>query len=166
METGCSRRERAEDSSPSPGAKVRTKSSWIAALLIGAAACGPFTTGGSASDEGATTTIPPDGGTAQSDAPQLDGGTSDAYATGSALVALHLTGGLATDSPTYREGLKFLIANQRNDGSWFVASRSKPFQKYFETGFPHKEDQFISSAATSWAVTAMALSCEKPTSRP
>jgi hypothetical protein len=56
---------------------VRTKKSWIAALLIGAAACGPFTTGGSASDEGATTTTPADGGTAQSDAPQVDAGTSN-----------------------------------------------------------------------------------------
>lgn len=59
---------------------MRTKSSWIAALLIGAAACGPFTTGGSASDEGATTTTPVDGGTAQSDTPQLDGGTSNGNA--------------------------------------------------------------------------------------
>jgi hypothetical protein len=49
-------------------------------LLIGAAACGPFTTGGSASDEGATTTTPADGGTAQSDAPQIDGGTSNGNA--------------------------------------------------------------------------------------
>jgi len=75
--SGCGRSERAEDSSPSPGAKVRTKSSWVAALLIGAAACGPFTTGNSPSDEGATTTTPADGGTAQSDAPQIDGGTSN-----------------------------------------------------------------------------------------
>jgi squalene cyclase len=91
--------------------------------------------------------------------PQLDGGASDAYATGSALVALHLAGGLATDSPHYRGGLRFLIANQRDDGSWFVASRSKPFQPYFESGFPYGKDQFISMAASSWAVTALALAC-------
>lgn len=90
---------------------------------------------------------------------QLDGGTSDAYATGSALVALHLAGRLATDSPAYRGGLKFLIADQREDGSWFVASRSKPFQPYFESGFPHGKDQFISMAATSWAVAALSLAC-------
>lgn len=90
---------------------------------------------------------------------QLDGGKSDAYATGSALVALNLAGGLATDSPVYRGGLKFLIADQRGDGSWFVASRSKPFQPYFESGFPHGKDQFISMAATSWAVTALAMAC-------
>ena len=92
---------------------------------------------------------------------QLDGGTSDAYATGSALVALRWAGRLATDSPVYRGGLRFLIADQREDGSWFVASRSKPFQPYFESGFPHGKDQFISMAATSWAVTALSLACPK-----
>lgn len=90
---------------------------------------------------------------------QLDGGTSDAYATGSALVALHQAGGLATDDPAYRNGLQFLIASQRDDGSWFVASRSKPFQPYFESGFPYGKDQFISMAASGWAVTALALAC-------
>ena len=92
---------------------------------------------------------------------QLDGGTADAYATATALVGLHLAGGLATDSPAYRAGLRFLIASQREDGSWFVASRSKPFQPYFESGFPHGKDQFISMAASSWSVMAMALACPK-----
>jgi len=92
---------------------------------------------------------------------QLDGGTSDAYATGSALVALHLAGRLATDSPAYRGGLRFLVADQRGDGSWFVASRSKPFQPYFESGFPYGKDQFISMAASSWAVTALSLACPR-----
>src|SRR4029077_4688622 len=86
---------------------------------------------------------------------QLDGGQSDAYATGPALVALHLAGRVSTNSPAYRDGLRFLIADQRRDGSWFVASRSKPFQPYFESGFPYGKDQFISMAATSWAVTAL-----------
>jgi hypothetical protein len=92
---------------------------------------------------------------------QLDGGTSDAYATGTALVGLHLAGGLATDSPAYRGGLRFLIGSQREDGSWFVASRSKQFQPYFESGFPYGTDQFISMAASSWSVTAMAMACPK-----
>ena len=56
-------------------------------------------------------------------------------------------------SPAYRGGLRFLIADQREDGSWFVASRSKPFQPYFESGFPYGKDQFISMAATSWVHT-------------
>ena len=92
---------------------------------------------------------------------QLDGGTSDAYATGSALVALKLAGRISTDSPVYRDGLRFLIAAQRDDGSWFVASRSKPFQPYFESGFPYGKDQFISITATAWAVTALSQAIPK-----
>jgi Squalene-hopene cyclase C-terminal domain len=93
---------------------------------------------------------------------QLDGGESDAYATGSALVALHQAGGLATDDRAYRRALKYLIGAQRDDGTWFVKSRSKPFQPYFESGFPYGKDQFISMAATAWATTALALACPKP----
>ncbi len=91
--------------------------------------------------------------------PQLDGGASDAYATGTALFSLHTAGGLTTDRSEYRDGLRFLIAHQRADGSWFVASRSKAFQPYFESGFPYGKDQFISMAATSWAVAALSLAC-------
>jgi hypothetical protein len=88
---------------------------------------------------------------------QLDDLDSDAYATGSALVALHLAGGLSTVNPVYQHGLVFLLKSQREDGSWLVKSRSKPFQPYYESGFPHGKDQFISIAASGWAVTALAL---------
>jgi hypothetical protein len=87
---------------------------------------------------------------------------SDAYATGSALMALHLAGGLATDDPAYRRGVAYLVGSQRPDGSWLVRSRSKPFQPYFETGFPHGSDQFISAAATAWAVGALVLAIPAP----
>jgi hypothetical protein len=93
-----------------------------------------------------------DGGWAQ--LPDLD---SDAYATGSALTALQLSGGMKADDPAYRRGLAFLLAIQQEDGSWHVVSRSKPFQAYFETGYPHGKDQFISSAAGGWATIALAL---------
>jgi hypothetical protein len=95
----------------------------------------------------------PDGGWAQ-----RDGMESDAYATGTALVALHQAAGLATDDPVYRRGVEYLLATQLQDGSWHVRSRSKPFQTYFESGFPHGKDQFISLSASSWATTALALS--------
>jgi squalene cyclase len=95
---------------------------------------------------------------------QLDDRPSDAYATGSALVALHRTGRLAADDSVYRRGLAYLKATQQSDGSWHVKSRSKPFQTYFESGFPYKEDQFISVAATSWATAALVLACPKPAS--
>lgn len=91
--------------------------------------------------------------------PQIDGADSDAYATGSALVALHQAGEMATEDPVYQAGVRFLIDDQRDDGSWFVKSRSKPFQTYFESGFPYGNDQFISMAASSWAVSALSLAC-------
>lgn len=94
----------------------------------------------------------PDGGWGQ-----LDRLGSDAYATGTALVALHEAGGVATTAPVYRRGVGFLLANQRADGSWYVKSRSRPFQKYYESGFPHGTDQFISVTASGWAATALAL---------
>jgi hypothetical protein len=93
-----------------------------------------------------------DGGWAQTD--KL---ASDAYATGSALVALHQAGRLATDDPAYRRGVAFLLRTQKADGTWFVASRSHPFQLYFESGFPYGKDQFISVAASGWSVAALAL---------
>jgi hypothetical protein len=93
-----------------------------------------------------------DGGWAQ--LPDLE---SDAYATGSALTALQLSGGMKTNEPAYHRGLAFLLAAQQEDGSWHVVSRSKPFQAYFETGYPHGKDQFISSAAGGWATIALAL---------
>ena len=82
---------------------------------------------------------------------------SDAYATGSALVALHETGRLTTANPAYRRGVSFLLAVQLEDGSWHVVSHSKPFQTYFESGYPHGPDQFISIAAAGWSTTALAL---------
>ena len=88
---------------------------------------------------------------------QLSDMESDAYATGTALVALHLGGGLATAEAAYREGLRYLISAQLEDGSWHVTTRSEPFQKYYESGYPHGKDQFISIAAASWATTALAL---------
>jgi len=91
-----------------------------------------------------------DGGWGQT--PALD---SDAYATGSALVALYEAGNVSVKDPIYERGVKFLRRTQHQDGSWLVHSRSKPFQTYFESGFPHGKDQFISMAATAWATTAL-----------
>jgi len=90
---------------------------------------------------------------------QLEKMDSDAYATGSALVFLHRAGGLSTSDEVYRRGVEFLLKTQKEDGSWFVHSRSKPFQLYYESGFPHGDDQFISMAASGWAVAALALTC-------
>lgn len=87
---------------------------------------------------------------------QLKDLESDAYATGSVLVALQ-ENGLATNDAAYQQGLRFLLKSQLADGSWQVKSRSKPFQPYFESGYPHGKDQFISCAAGGWATLAMLL---------
>jgi len=91
-----------------------------------------------------------DGGWAQT--PYL---ASDAYATAESLVALREAGLPVTD-PVYKRGTEFLLRTQQADGSWHVASRAPKFQPYFQSGFPHGHDQWISMAATAWATTALA----------
>jgi N-acyl-D-amino-acid deacylase len=86
---------------------------------------------------------------------QLPGAESDAYATGSALVALHDAGEIPTSSEVYTRGLEFLLQSQQADGSWHVVSRSVPIQDLYDSGFPHGKDQFISAAATAWATRAL-----------
>lgn len=83
---------------------------------------------------------------------------ADAYATGSALVALHEAGGVSCDHRSWRRGLAYLLETQEPDGSWHVVSRAKPIQEYFESGFPHGRDQFISAFATGWAAEALLIS--------
>jgi len=91
-----------------------------------------------------------DGGWAQR--PEMK---SDAYATGQALAVLKQSSLLNTVSPQYKEGVAWLLKNQKPDGSWHVKTHSKPIQKYFESDFPHGKDQFISISATCWAVMAL-----------
>lgn len=93
---------------------------------------------------------------------QLPSMTSDAFATGQALVALHRAGSLPTSNPAYQRGVQYLLKTWKPDGTWYVQSRSYPFQKQFESGFPYGKDQWISVAATSWAVMALALTVEPP----
>lgn len=86
---------------------------------------------------------------------------SDAYATGLVLVAVHEVGNVSVNDAAWKRGLEYLLKQRQEDGSWLVKSRSKPFQKYFETGFPGGKDQWISCHATAWATMAMILACEK-----
>lgn len=95
---------------------------------------------------------------------QLTDMTTDAYATATALVALHQAGGLATSDAAYQHGLDFLLAAQLPDGSWHVRTRSKPIQRYYESGYPHGKDQFISVTAAGWATTALALALPEKSS--
>jgi squalene cyclase len=88
---------------------------------------------------------------------QLPGMGSDAYATGTAMVALHQAGGISADAPPFRRGLSWLLNAQRPDGSWHVRTRSRPIQTYYESGYPHGGDQFISITAAGWATIALVL---------
>lgn len=97
-----------------------------------------------------------DGGWAQTSEMQ-----SDAYATGSALITLHQYAGRATNEEFYQRGIEFLKSSQLGDGTWHVKTRATPVQKYFESGFPHGRDQYISMTATCWAATAMVLTLPK-----
>jgi squalene cyclase len=82
---------------------------------------------------------------------------SDAYSTGQAIYALNEAGAATAADANVRRGLDFLLRTQHADGSWLVRSRSIPLQVYFETGFPHGADQFISAAGTAWAAMALTL---------
>lgn len=92
---------------------------------------------------------------------RADGGWSDlesmesnAYSTGKALYALQAAGLPASDAAS-QKAVKFLLNTQLEDGSWYVKTRAMAFQPYFESGFPHAFDQFISAAGTGWATLAL-----------
>jgi hypothetical protein len=92
-----------------------------------------------------------DGGWAQ--LPKLE---SDAYATGEVLYALSQSAKESVTDPSWQRGLRFLLERQENDGTWHAARRAFPFQPTMDSGFPHHRDSWISAAATSWAVMALA----------
>jgi ankyrin repeat protein len=90
--------------------------------------------------------------------PQLRSYEPDAYSTGEALYALH-EAGLPGSNANLQRGLKFLISNQAADGTWHVRTRmlspASVSPKYFTAGFPYKKDEYISYAASCWAVMAL-----------
>ena len=96
---------------------------------------------------------------------QLAGLDSDAYGTGQSLYALMEGGKVLPNDPTVRRGLDYLQRTQLADGTWHVRRRAHPFQPPMESGFPHGADGWISSAATSWAVMALATSLD-PSQKP
>jgi ankyrin repeat protein len=92
----------------------------------------------------------PDGGWSQTASLQ-----SDAYATGQALYALHVGGGLPVSDPVYQRGVQFLLRTQEEDGSWYVNKRAIPVNNYFDAAFPHGQSQYSSFNATCWATMAL-----------
>jgi len=86
----------------------------------------------------------------------LPGIPGEAYATGEALYALHVSGAVSTLDPAYTKGVRWLLRNQLVDGSWFMPARAVPVQPHtFESGFPHGWHQFASAGASSWATMAL-----------
>ncbi len=81
--------------------------------------------------------------------------SSDAYSTGLALFALREGGARAKDSKPLAAGVRWLISQQKPDGTWYVKSRAVKFQPYFESGFPYGQDQWISASATAWALAGL-----------
>ena len=79
---------------------------------------------------------------------------SDAWATGQALYAL-AHAGLNPSDPIIARGQAFLVANQRDDGSWPMTSRpTKP------GGEPSTSLIPIIGAGSSWAVLGLTRSAE------
>ena len=81
---------------------------------------------------------------------------SNAFATGKALVSLRAAG-VPTSDAAFQHGVKFLLDTQQEDGSWYVRSRALAFQPYFDNGYPHGYDQWISAAGAGWATAALSL---------
>ena len=83
------------------------------------------------------------------------------------LVALRRAG-LPADDGAYRKGVQFLLKSQHESGGWVVETRSRPVQTYFDNGDPGGKSQFISTAATGWAVLALleTVDAKKEAARP
>jgi len=86
--------------------------------------------------------------------------SSDSCQTGLSLSALVTAYPTSAKSVEYRRGVDYLMRTQEPDGSWHVRSRAFGFQPYFESGFPHGHDQWISMAATAWSVMALMPAAE------
>jgi hypothetical protein len=76
---------------------------------------------------------------------------SDAFATGQTLYALSLVG-FTAEQPQIKRGIDFLVATQKPDGSWPMASRSTP------DGSPGSAKLLtpITCATSSWATLGLA----------
>ena len=80
---------------------------------------------------------------------------SDAYSTGQTLFMMLKTG-TAVDHPAVTRARDYLLRTQHADGSWLAESHVKfKAQPYFENGDPHGVHQFLSTAATAWAVSGL-----------
>jgi hypothetical protein len=85
---------------------------------------------------------------------QVPGAASDAYATGQALYVLSLAG-VKGDRAEVRRGVAFLVANQKEDGSWPMTSRAH------EGATPMKNPVPITYFGSTWATLGLMRSVPK-----
>jgi ankyrin repeat protein len=101
--------------------------------------------------------------------PELPRYEADAYSTGEALFALHESG-MPAGAGAWRNGLKFLISTQARDGTWRVHTRmvspASVSPVYFSSGFPYEKDEYLSYAASCWAVMALLTALPENTTAP
>ncbi len=93
--------------------------------------------------------------------PDIPSMESGAYTTGLAMMVLQ-SSGLPVSDPAYQRGVQYLLNTQLEDGSWHMRTRAAGFQPYFDNGFPHGVDQWISAAGTSLATIALTLATPPP----
>jgi ankyrin repeat protein len=100
---------------------------------------------------------------------ELPGYPQDPYSTGEALFALHESG-MPVEQAAWQRGMRMLIGMQKADGSWHVRTRMlSPAQvspEYFATGFPYGKDEYLSYAASCWAVLALLETVPESERRP
>jgi squalene-hopene/tetraprenyl-beta-curcumene cyclase len=80
---------------------------------------------------------------------------SDAYATGQALYILALAG-VTAGRPEVQRGIAFLVANQKEDGSWQMHSRAHPGAKPMTNPAP------ITYFGSAWATIGLLRSVPGP----
>lgn len=94
---------------------------------------------------------------------QIKDSPDDAYATGQALYVLSFAG-LKNDRPEIQRGVSFLVATQREDGSWPMKSRNHPGVE--STRDPIRNPMPITYFGAAWGMLGLVRSVSTPPDTP